>query len=165
MKQKEYLNIKILVKDEQDLYMRFSPADEFSDSLKRYIRSKTACADQDQHIKLEVTSSAPLDQERFRSAAANWINEEKALFRQEFKRNNLSQIRMLILGIVFIIIGMLLESYINMMPLIYMAITTIGSFGLGRAVAAWIEQLPENRKMLQLTNEMEKTSLIEFIEQ
>ena len=68
MKLQKENNIRLLVKDEQSLYSPFSPDAEFSEPVKSYIRAKTLGDDFKQQIKLTVISSAPLDEERFRTA-------------------------------------------------------------------------------------------------
>jgi len=162
MESNDLYSIMLQVTDEQSLYQPLNPEDEFSAGVKQYIRSKAVCINKKQSLKLVVISPDALNQERFKSAVMNWIHEEKTRFRQETDRNYFVQVRMLITGILFILLGSFWKNHIGDESLMHIVISAIGSFGLGRAVAAWIERLPENTMTLRLINEMEATSLIEF---
>ena len=162
MEQKDYFTIRLLAKDEQSLYAALNPEDAFSESVKGYIRGKAAAADPDQRLKLVVISPAALDRARFRAAVRNWIREEEDLFAQEKKRSNHTLVRMIIIGVLFIGAGMLWNHYISSESMTYRVISTVGSFALGRAVALWVEKLPENKAKRRMISEMAETSLVEF---
>ncbi len=53
------------------------PAPEFGMFVKSYIRSKISVTGKLKRISLTVLSEKPLDEERFRSAVSNWIQDEK----------------------------------------------------------------------------------------
>lgn len=160
MKLQKENNIRLLVKDEQSLYSPFSPDAEFSEPVKSYIRSKTLGDDFKQQIKLTVISSAPLDEDRFRTAAANWVKDEKAGFEQDYKRYIHFPRAMFIIGVLIIILVSLLKPYLD--PLTHAIILIIGTAVAGKGVVNWYEQVPAIRARKQLTKEIDKTSTIVF---
>lgn len=160
MKKQEVNNIRLIVKDEQDLYTPLSPDDEFSDPVKSYIRSKALNADYKQPVKLTVISSSPLDEEKFRSAAANWVREEKTAFELNAKQSTKLPTAMFIIGGLVVIIVSLLKQHFE--PLTYAIILIIGTAVIGKGVTNWYEHVPAIRARRWLTEEVEKKSTIVF---
>ena len=160
MKLQKENNINLLVKDEQSLYTPFSPVAEFNEPVKSYIRSKILLHDYKQQIKLTVISSSPLDEEKFRSAAANWIEDEIALFAQDEKNSTHLPTAMFIIGVLIIILVSLLKQYFE--PLTYAIILIIGTAVAGKGVTNWYEHVPAIKARKWLSEEIDKTSTIEF---
>ena len=90
-------SISLVVNNEESLYTPFSPEAEFTELVKAYIRSKLADEKYLQGISMTVFAQEPIDEERFRTASANWIRSEKTVFKTQ-ERNT---IRMLIGTLVF----------------------------------------------------------------
>ena len=88
MEQRKYKDVKLIVNDEDSLYMPFSDGDEFAFSVRDYIKAKYAGAEIGDLLRLTVVSAVPIDEDRFRSAVSNWIVDEKLKFRQEEKTTN-----------------------------------------------------------------------------
>ena len=61
-------NVQLVVKDEQELYTSFSPEDEFTDSVKKYIQSKITGRGFNGFVGLTVISGKPINEERFKLA-------------------------------------------------------------------------------------------------
>ena len=59
-------------------------------------------------------------------------------------RSRANSIRLLIIGILFIVIGISSSNHVN--PVIAAIVSTIGSFSVWEASAEWIETLPALRK-------------------
>ena len=160
MKLQKENNIRLLVKDEQSLYSPFSPDAEFSEPVKSYIRSKTFGDDYKQQIKLTVISSSPLDEEKFRSSASKWVEEEKAVFEQNYRRFIHLPRAMFIIGVLIIILVSLLKPYFE--PLTHAIILIIGTAVAGKGVVNWYEQVPAIRARKWMTEEINNTSTIVF---
>lgn len=158
--QKDVKNINLLVKDEQDLYTPFSPEDEFNENVKQYIRSQAVGLDFHQQLQLTVISSSPLDEDKFRSAVANWIDQEKALFTLEEKNSTRLETAMFVVGALIIILVSLLKQYFE--PLTYAIILIIGTAALGKGVTNWYEHVPGIKAKKWLINEFEKANMIVF---
>ena len=153
-------DIRLFVENEQDLYLSFSPKDEFNTGVKEYIRLKAACADYNSNIRLIVTCSAPIDEERFRSAVANWILEEKVIFRQESKVTHRMLIGMLVIASVFITLSLSLAQHFSVLS--YTIIPVLGTVALSRAAVICLTDVPINKAKQRLLNEWEKNSVIVF---
>ena len=102
MEQRKYKDVKLIVNDEDSLYMPFSDGDEFAFSVRDYIKTKYAGAELGDLLRLTVVSAVPIDEDRFRSAVSNWIVDEKLKFRQEEKTTNRMLIGFLVIASFFI---------------------------------------------------------------
>lgn len=160
MGQRNYKDVKLIVTNEESLYLPFSDGDEFSFSVRDYIKTKYSGAEIGDFLRLTVVSSAPIDEDRFRSAVTNWVQEEKLKFRQEEKTTNRMLIGMLVIASLFIILSLQLEKQVA--ALSYTIIPVLGSVALGRAAGICLTDLPINRARKQMLNDMEQNSPIIF---
>ncbi|MBR2390730.1 MAG: hypothetical protein IKA94_08055, partial [Mogibacterium sp.] len=143
MEQRKYKDVKLIVNDEDSLYMPFSDGDEFAFSVRDYIKTKYAGAELGDLLRLTVVSAVPIDEDRFRSAVSNWIVDEKLKFRQEEKTTNRMLIGFLVIASFFIILSLRLESQIDVLA--YTIIPVLGSVSLGRAAGICLTDLPSNK--------------------
>ena len=155
------MNLRLVVKNESSLYDPFSPGEDFSDALRKYIRTKIVGKDDHQTINMTVTSRTPLNEERFRSAVANWITDEKGAFRKMQKEMLRLLVVYLVLGSLLIILRVMLEPFSK--DLQYTILPILASFSLGRAAAIMIVDLPRNSRYKKLINEMEQNCVITFV--
>lgn len=153
-------DIRLLVNNEQDLYTPLSPESEFRQEVKDYIRQKGSCADYNNNFRLRIICSAPIDEERFRAAVANWAREEKITFSQESKVTNRLLVGMLVIASVFIILSFYLAKYFSVLS--YTIVPVFGSVALGRAAGIFLSDLPINRARQKLIDEWEKKSIVVF---
>ncbi|MCR5034606.1 MAG: hypothetical protein K6B42_04195 [Clostridia bacterium] len=160
MAQQETNIIRLVVEDEQSLYSPFSPDCEFNENVKQYIRSKASLGDYRQPMELIVISSSPLDEERIRSAIANWVKDEKTLFIRKEKQSTQLPSAMFIIGASIIILITLLRQFIE--PLTYAVILIIGTAVLGRGVTNWYEHTLGIKAKRWLISELNKTNMIVF---
>lgn len=160
MEQQIVNNIRLLVNDEQSLYTPFSPDDELSEPVKSYIRSKVIGHDYRQEIKLTVISSSPLDEEKFKSAIANWIEDERAVFEQNEKQSTTLTSAIFIIGVSIIILLSLLKQHLE--PLTAAIILIIGTGLTAKGVQRWYEQVTTFKAKKWLTAEKGKKSTIVF---
>ena len=83
MKQGDVKNINFLVDNEEDLYNPLSPDCDFNPAVKVYRKSKCTNVKYNDSIGLTIMHSVPIDEDRFRTAVANWIQDEKMKFRRK----------------------------------------------------------------------------------
>ena len=160
MDKTEQKNIRLVVDDEQKLYTPFSPDNDFNEPVKAYIRSKMVGKGDHQSIRLTVMSREPLDEERFRSAVANWIRDEKAIFRKAGKDLMRLLAGLLILGSILIVLSLALEKHVEVLK--YSLLPVMGSLALSRAAGILVLKMPTNTKSEKLIREMEENSVITF---
>ena len=156
----EQKNIRLVVDDEQKLYSPFSPEDEFSEAVKAYIRSKITGKDDRQGISLTVMSQEPINEGRFRAAVANWIRDEKAMFRKTEKDLMRTMVGLLIVGSILIILSLTLEKQVEVLK--YSLLPILASLSLSSAASIMVFQLPGNAKNKKMLNEMEENSMVRF---
>ncbi len=160
MNNTDQAQIRLIVDDEQTLYSKFSPEDEFNESVKSYIRSKITNKDSAKEISLTVISQKPLDEERFRTAVANWIRDEKISFKVTEKNTIHRLFGLLIFGSIMILICLFLEKRIDVLK--YSLLPIMGSLALSRAASILVLDMPAIRAQRWMLNEMEKRKVITF---
>jgi len=153
-------DIKLLVNDEHSLYIPYSPETEFNQGLKNYIKSKIAAAGIKNKVKLTVLSGVSIDEEKFRTASANWIQDERKTLIQENRHTKRLLVGLLVMASLFIIISMILRKNNDVFS--YTIIPVLGSVALGRAAGLCIIDLPTNKVKLELIKDIEKNNSIVF---
>lgn len=95
-----------------------------------------------EHILIELTtdSDTDIDIDRFRKSYRLFVRKLQHRNRRSIVKCNFSAIRFLLIGIIFIVIGLVFASKMN--DVITAIISTIGSFSIWEAAAQWIEVLP-----------------------
>ena len=159
MESNERTEIKLVLKNEQELYSDLDPEDDFRESVKMYIRSKAAAADNN-NIRLTVISKEPLDEDKFRSAVSNWTRDEKTLFKKTEKDTLKMLIGLLVFGSVMIVVSLALVNRFDLLK--YSLLPILGSLALSRAVRIMIIEMPVIRAQRWMINEMEKNNMISF---
>lgn len=94
--------------------------------------------------------------ERLRKAFLLYIEKSSRRNRREKIKYRINAVRLLVIGIVFILAGLLLSSRVN--EVVAAIISTIGSFSVWEASAIWIEKLPvlkKRERLLQMFAETE----------
>lgn len=156
----EQKDVRLVVEDESTLYNPFNPETEFSVYAKKYIQSKASDADLGQSINLHVISSEKLDEDKFRTAVSNWIEEEKAVFRKKERETKRMLIGLLIFGSVFIVLSLALQQRFEVLK--YSLLPIMGSLALSKATGALIIDMPTVRAQKMMISQMEKHNVITF---
>lgn len=137
--------IPIYVRDESELYTAFDPSGlSFSSDLTEYLSDYVEDRKLGEMICVEVRSEARPDMERMKKAFAAFTDKLSRRNRREIMRSRANSIRILIIGILFIVIGISSSNHVN--SVIAAIVSTIGSFSVWEASAEWIETLPALRK-------------------
>ena len=160
MSGKDIKDITIIVNNENDLYVPYSPDSIFSDGIKSYIRSKATEASSGNGVRLIVKSPVALEEEKFRTAVRNWVRDELASYTREDKITHHILIAMLIFASVFIILSMYLERYNNVFS--NTIIPVLGSVALGRAAGIFVMDMPVSVARKKLIKEVEENSTVVF---
>ena len=156
----EQQNIRLVVDDEPSLYSTFSPEDEFSDSVKGYIRSKMITGGFKRYAGLTVISRKPIDEDRFRLAITNWVRDEKEVFKRDKIETLRLLIGMLIFGSVLMVFSIKLQQKYEVAR--YSLVPIMGSLSLSRATGILIIDLPILSSKIKALNRMEKGSVVTF---
>ena len=160
MDKAEKKNVRLVVDDEQALYSKFSPENEFDKRVKEYIRAKLVGKGLHQNISLTVMSREPLNEERFLSAVSNWVSEERALFRESRKGMMRMLAVLLTAGSILIIVSLILQNRYELLQ--YSLLPICGSFCLTKAAGIMLLEIPTNTAHKKLLDEMEQNSLTTF---
>ena len=157
---KEPKNIRIVVEDEEALYTKLSPEDEFNDSIKSYIRAKITGRGFNRYTGLTVISRKPIDEDRFRAAVSNWVRDENEAFKRDRKDTVLLLIGLLIFGSALMVFGIKLQQQYEVVK--YSLVPIMGSLSLSRATGLLIIDLPIISSKINALNRMERGSMVSF---
>ena len=133
--------IPLYVEAEKDLYSEYDPSGlSLNSALMDYLSD---CVE-DRHfgadVLLVLRSPEKPDMDRFRKAEESYFERLISRNIKESRIYRTDSIRLLVLGIVFIAIGLFLNGRVN--PVIGTIVSTIGSFSVWEASAVWIKTLP-----------------------
>ena len=158
--QKEKKNVQLVVEDEQALYTTFSPEDEFTDSVKSYIRSKITGRDFNGYAGLTVISRKAINENRFRLAMKNWVRDENDKFKRDRKDTIRMLIGLLLFGSALVLFNISLQQKYEVAR--YSLVPIMGSLSLSRATGLLIIDLPILSSKIKLLNAIEKGSMVTF---
>ncbi len=143
--------IPINVGEEKDMYTEYDPSGlSFSSNLTDYLSDYVEDRKLGERVCVEIRSDAEPDMEKIRKAFLLFIEKLSRRNRREIRRNQVNSMRLLLIGILFIVIGIVSASRINSVAAAI--ISTIGSFSVWEASAVWIETLPSLKKRERLLN-------------
>ena len=111
-------------------------------------------------IGMTVVSRKPINEERCRSAASNWIRDEKASFRRKEKETLIELIGGLIFGSLLLILSIAIEKQVDVLK--YSLMPIMGSLALGKAARILAVDVPTIRVQRWFFNEIEENSVITF---
>ena len=153
--------LSLVVTSEQTLYTHYNPEPDFSEFLKKYLKSKIALKEYKNGVNLTVISEKPLDEDKFRTAVSNWIRDEKVLFKTAEKLTIYSLIGLLVFGSVMLILSLTLSEYNDVLK--YSLLPIIGSISLSKAAGILCFEMPAMTAQKLRFNKMEKYNVITFV--
>lgn len=141
--------IKIHIDDESELYNSFDESKTvLSDDLLDYIQGRFTEAEFGKKPVL-LFSGANIDEENLKTALRLHLETELEQIRRNQKVNFIRQLRLFIIGLVFVAAGIILANYLDSIPI--EIISVIGSFAMWEAANIWIVENPE-LKLKKLLN-------------
>ena len=152
--------VTLCVKDEDALYLPFSPAKEFNSDVTDYLISRLGERNRGQKVVLRIISSRMIDEDTFRAALKRWASADTDRLKREQKANFMKQIWMFGMGVAFIAASLVLESVIPVLP--YTILSTIGAFAMWEAASIWIIQGPKLRIRRLLNVRLKNDVELEF---
>lgn len=150
--------IPIRVQEEKDLYAGLDPSGlslsgELTDYLADYIEDRRL----GERVCYEVRASKPVDMERLRKAYLLHMEKLRRRNRHEILKSRVNAVRLFIIGIAFILIGLLFARQMN--DVLSAIIATVGSFSVWEASAVLIEVLPVLRKKDRILTMLSESEL------
>ena len=125
--------IALNVTNEEQLYNSFDPQRNLlNEEVKSYLLSEVQIEGRMDGINLEVRSTTPIDEERFKSSIRRWIEEEEQSIRVTRRRNVIQQAWMFGSGVLFIVLSLLLQPVVNVVW--FTVLSTIGAFSMWLAL-------------------------------
>lgn len=138
-------DIKLVIQNESDLYNPFDPS-ILSDDVVAFVKDRIDGVRSG--LTLTIVSDAPVDTERMKRAVAVYVNEQRQKLALERRWNLFRQLRLFLIGVVFIALRFIVSSGTERIWLEVLSI--IGSFAVWEATSIWLIKNPDTRikKML-----------------
>lgn len=136
--------IKIYVTNEEEIYNRFdNTKNTLSSDLTNYIMAAMEDRPIGEAIRIVFSSQDYIDSVILERAFVNYFKSLEKRLKKEKNRSFLQSMSLLIIGIIFVIIGVVLGD--NISVVLATIISTIGSFTIWEAANRWIIELPRLR--------------------
>lgn len=136
--------IRVKITREADLYCSFDESGlMLSDDVLAYISKALEGMRPGEKLRLCFVSTLDLDEGRLEKAIGRYMGSLDRSVKRQKKSNWLNSLRLLAIGVFFIILGLVGE---NKMGAVAAAIvSTIGSFSVWEAANVWIQEFPAIR--------------------
>ena len=136
------VTIKLKVENESDLYNPFDiEGKTLSDDVKNYLTERLQADKSDKGVELQIFAKEKVDIERLENALSEWVDLEDSIDKKTYRRNLLQQLFMFIFGVLFIVLGIALESKIHIVW--STVLSTIGAFSIWESCSIWIVRNPK----------------------
>ena len=150
--------IRIHVNDESELYNSFDESKTtLNESLLSYL--------QDRYVEKEfgkravlIFSGAKIDESILMAALQRHVEAELDRIKRKKKFNFLKQLRLFLIGLVFVSAGLILGNYLNSIPVEILSI--IGTFAIWEAANIWIVENPAIRLQKRLNEKLLEAEII-----
>lgn len=153
----EYL-IQVLVNEEKNLYAEYDPSGLSLDrGLIDYLVDCVENRKPGEKVSFEILSDTELDMERIRKAFLRFIDKHSSRNHHEMVRSQANALRLLGIGVLFIVLGILIAGQVN--SVMAAIISTTGSFSVWEASAVWVETLPSLRKKERLLRRLAEAEI------
>ena len=134
--------IKLRVDDERDLYNSFAiNQDTLSDDLMSYIEQKAEDRNIGEKVIIEVDSHKDIDIENLKRVFHKYIDDELNSLEKAKKVYSMKQIRLFIIGFIFIAIWLAFSK--TNFAVIVEILSIIGSFAIWEATNIWLIDKPD----------------------
>ena len=149
---REFL-IPIHVREEEELYSAFDPSGlTLSSSLTDYLVDYVEDRKPGETVRIDLIANAEINDGRFRESYDRLLRKLQDRNKRDMLKCNIRAARMMIIGILFILVGLISASQIREIPTV--VISTIGSFSVWEASAECIEVLPSLLKKDRILRRM-----------
>ncbi len=151
--------ITVRIDREEDLYCSFD--DEgltLNDDLIGYIVKALEGLDAKEQVRLKFVSRLDIDENRLERALRKHNDSVGQSVRREKKGNLFNSLRLLFIGVAFIVIGIAFEGRVG--PVAAAIISTIGSFSVWEAANVWIQKFHAIRTKQKALNFLSKSEIV-----
>lgn len=154
--------IKLKIHNESDLYNPLDPKKEvLSDEVISFLEKKyIEKTDLLEKITICILSDEDVDEERIKRNFKNFVDRELLLLQKQKNRSLFKQIRLLVIGIIFIALWLFLETITE--SVFATVVCIVGWFAVWEAANVWFVEFPEYRMKKLRFQLMQKTEMIFF---
>ena len=149
--------IKIHVNDESELYNSFDETKStLNESLLSYLQDRYTEKEFGKSVVL-IFSGKGIDEKNLKAALRHYVEAELERIKRNGKLNLIKQLRLFLIGLVFVAAGIILGKYLNSIPVEILSI--VGSFAVWEAANIWIVENPTLRLQKRLNEKLLKAEI------
>ena len=143
LERKDY-EIQVKVRNEEELYNRFDETkNTLSDEVISYIEENLNKKRILVNLIIKIKSDNFIDEKQIEKAFKVYIDNKIELNQRHKRFNRLRQIRLFVIGLIFISISIIIGTILN--SVLYTIISTVGSFAIWEASNIWIVENMESK--------------------
>lgn len=144
-------DINIYIENESDIYNSFDKNHlHVSEDLRAYISDRLKERPIGEKVRFVFSSPNTIDKEQVKKAFDQFMEELANRLEKERKQSLFQCLRLLLIGVLFVVIGVISEPYTN--TVIAAIISTIGSFSIWEAANRWLIELPNIKVMNRMAS-------------
>ena len=133
--------LTVKVKNEEALYNNFDASGtSLSNDLTEYLYEQLGNRELGEKLRIIFNCNSQIDEDRLNKAFNNFFDSWNKSTQKQIKTERATSLYLLLVGVVFVVAGIVLESHIN--TVIATIISTVGSFSIWEAANIWIKVLP-----------------------
>lgn len=152
-------DVRVKIDREEDLYCGF---DETGLTLNGDVLDYITKALEERHkgekLRLCFVSALDLDEGRLEQAIGRYMQSVERSVKRLKRSSWLNSLRLLAIGVVFIILGLAFES--RMSAVMAAIVSTIGSFSVWEAANVWIQEFPAIRARERAVSFLKQSELV-----
>lgn len=150
--------IKVRIHDEDDLYDPLDPDKLYlSQDVISYIEQRYSEKRDYGKVNIHIISDKPVHTDRVKEAFHVYIENEKNALNKEQHLASTRQIRLFVIGIIFISIWLIISA--NIENILVEVLSIIGSFAIWEAADIWIVGKPEIRVKKRILQRLQETNI------
>lgn len=150
--------IKIRIHDENDLYDPLDPDKQYlSDDVISYIEKRYSEKTDYGKVNIHIISDKPVNTDRVKEAFHTYIENEKNSLEKEQHLASIRQIRLFVIGIIFISVWLIMSA--NIENILVEVLSIIGSFAIWEAADIWIVGKPEIHVKKRVLQRLQETNI------
>ena len=154
----DMFEIGIHINDEGELYNSFDESKTtLNENLLSYLQERYVEKEFGKRAVL-IFSGAKIDEDNLRAALRHHVEAELDRIKRKKKFNFLKQLRLFLIGLVFVAAGLILGNVLNSIPVEILSI--IGSFAVWEAANIWIVENPTIRLQKRLNEKLLEAKII-----
>lgn len=151
-------DVNIHINNEDELYNSFdSSGTTLSEDFTSYLIAKLEDRKPGEKLCINVSCPDTVNEKKLITAISAYLSSAGKSINKQRKGNAANSIRLLVIGIAFVVLGLVFSGKIG--EVTAAIISTIGSFSIWEAANVWLQELPKIRMQARMIKFLEAYEL------